>query len=112
MLRQRRTQLKFTQSSNPKEKKKLATTATIVRVWKDANNAYMAVSVTNDSTFGGKSFTVEYIGSVPLSAIQGMTTAQIKTALTTAVKAVRDASQAIINPPIADVPGITGPVTI
>lgn len=90
-------------------------TANVIRAWQDANNAYLAASVAE----GGSQGTVEYTGSVSLTSDliavgfagktwASLTAAEKKTALTAAVKAVRDAQQA----GQAAIGGITGTVTI
>lgn len=79
-------------------------TATIINVWQDATSAYMAALVDEGGSLGR----VEYVGSVPLADLAGLTNAQKKEALRLAVKAVRDA-QLTGQAPVA---GITGTVTV
>lgn len=63
-------------------------TATIVKAWQDQTKAYLAVVVTEP---GGD--VVEYVGSVPLDSLAGMSLAEKRAALVGAVKTVRDAQQ-------------------
>jgi hypothetical protein len=81
-------------------------TATIVNVWKDARNAYVAATVPE----GGAAGTVEYIAAAPLSDGQGNPkgTAQLKADLTAALTLVRNAQLAAVLP----VAGISGTVTV
>jgi hypothetical protein len=76
--------------------------ATIVKAWRDSENAYLAVRVAESD---GRN--VEYIASLPVGELSGKTAAQQKSALTAAAKAVRDA--ALTGP--QDLP-ITGTVTV
>lgn len=76
--------------------------ATVVRAWKDAKSANLAVRV---AEAGGAN--VEYIGTVPVEDLQGLTTAQQKAALVAAAKAVRDAQ---LN--VAQDLAISGTVTV
>jgi hypothetical protein len=64
-------------------------TATIVKVWKDATSAYVAASVLETSGL------VEYNTSTPLLDAQAvpLTMPQLKTSLTAALAAVRNAQQ-------------------
>jgi hypothetical protein len=80
-------------------------TATIVSVTKDASNAYVAATVNE----GGAAGLVEYHASTPLLDAQGnaKTTAQLKTDLTAALVAVRNA-QIAAPTPLA----ISGAVTV
>jgi hypothetical protein len=78
-------------------------TAQIINAWKDGTMAHLAVRV---AEAGGDQ--VEYIGSVPLAALVGLSAAQQKAALVAAVKAVRDTQQQAGN---ADL-GLAGSVTI
>lgn len=77
-------------------------TATIVKVWKDDVQAYMAVRV---QELDGA---VEYIGSVPLDDLKDLKAAEQKAALVAAVKASRDKQQ---KPALSSM-GIVGTVTI
>ena len=85
----------------------MATTANIVSVWtsEDGSKVFMAASVNE----GGSKGCAEYIGSVDNDdAFKALTTAQKKTALIAAVKAVRE-------PLVAKrttVAGITGSVAV
>ena len=58
--------------------------AVVVKAWKDGTRAYLAVRV---AEAGGD---VEYIGGVALGELAGLTAAQQKVALVSAVKAARD----------------------
>lgn len=81
------------------------TSATIIRVWQDGANAFVAARVAE----GGAQGNVEYIASVPLSDFNALgTAAEKKEALRLALKAKRDAAAA--GP--ADIAGITGSITI
>lgn len=77
-------------------------TATIVKAWRERGYAHLAVRVTEAD---GRN--VEYIGSVPLANLAGLTAAKQKEALVAAVKAVRDAQ---VSAP-ADL-GLSGSVTV
>ncbi len=77
-------------------------TATIVKAWKDSDRAYLAIRVAET---GGN---VEYIGSIPLVDLDGLTIDEQQTLLVEAAKAVRDAQ--ISASATLDVPG--GTVTI
>ena len=82
------------------------TTATVVKAWQDGTTAFLAVNVDE----GGGKF-IEYISNTPLvdpTTGAAKSPARIKTDLTAAVKALRDAQQAA---PSA-IAGITGSVTI
>ncbi len=67
-------------------------TATIVKAWKDATHGQMAVSVAETQVIDGKNqqVNVEYIGSVPISELEGKTATQQKSLLVAAAKAERD----------------------
>jgi hypothetical protein len=75
--------------------------ATIVKCWKDNDNAYVSAVVDE----GGKVGKVEYLASTPLG---NKTVAQIKTDLTAALKEVRDDQVGVSPSNIA----ISGTVTI
>ena len=60
---------------------------TIVRAWREGGTAYMAVRVVEGAG------PVEYVGSVPAVELAGLTAAQRRARLATAVKAVRDAQE-------------------
>ncbi len=79
------------------------TDATIVKVWRDGQTVSMAVAV--EETPG---IITEYIGTVPLSAVEGLAVKDQRAALVAAVTAARDASWRALQ----DVPGITGTVTL
>lgn len=76
-------------------------TALVLKAWQDSQSAYLAVRVTEASG------PTEYVASVPLPALVGLTAQQQKDALIAAVKAQRDAQQAG-----ATALGINGTVTI
>lgn len=79
-------------------------TAKILRAWQDSQFAYLAVAVTGDLSTSD----AQYIGQVPLAALQGLTAAQVKAALVAAVKAQRDTAVASQSP---DLP-ISGTIAI
>jgi len=70
---------------------------TIVSAWKDGTDAYLAVRV--EETDGA----VEYIASVPLALLAGLTPAKQKAALVAAVKAARDAQRVMAPAVLAHV---------
>ena len=78
-------------------------TATVVKAWKDGGRAYLALRVAE----GGARGNVEYLGSVALEELAGLTAAQQKAALVAAVKGERDGQLAAP----ADL-GIAGTVTV
>jgi hypothetical protein len=71
---------------------------TVVAAWQDATTAHLAVRVGE----------VEYIGSVALGDLAGMSAAQRKAALVGAVKAARDREVGSARSEIA----ISGTVTV
>jgi hypothetical protein len=76
-----------------------SSTASVVAAWKDDGNAYLAVSVVEQiPSPSGPTTKVEYIGSVPLAALVGLTDPQIKAALVVAVQAERARSFAAFQP--------------
>lgn len=80
-------------------------TGSISKVWKDSLNIYMAAAVTE--TINGKAVNVEYIGSVPLAELQGLSVAVQRSKLIEAVKKIRDENVS----PITDV-AISGSITL
>ena len=60
-------------------------TATIVHAWQDAQAAHIAIAVDEP----GQGLT-EYLAAVPLAELTGKTTAQTRTILVAAARAVRD----------------------
>jgi hypothetical protein len=76
-------------------------TATIVKCWKDADNAYAAAAVEEGGSIGR----VEYLGITPLG---NKSVAQLKTDLTAALKERRDNQVKNAHQAVA----ISGTVTI
>lgn len=77
--------------------------AVVVKAWKDASRAYLAIRVADGGTRGN----VEYLANVTLDELVGLTAAEQKAALVAAVKAERDGQLAA---PTAV--AITGTVTV
>ena len=77
---------------------------TIIRAWQDQTAAHLAVLVDE----GGSQGKVEYVGSVPLTDLAGLSNVQIKAVLVAAVKAVRDQQQTAQ----AVIAGVSGGVTL
>lgn len=63
---------------------------TVVAAWEANGAAHLSVRVVEVRERDGQK-NVEYIGSVPLAALDGLTAPQRRTKLVDAVKAVRDA---------------------
>ncbi len=81
-------------------------TATIVKAWKDQTYAYAAASVVGDDPSGP----VEYLAKTPLVDPNNnpYTAAQLKTNLTAALSAVRNAALAVTT----NLAAISGTVTV
>lgn len=65
----------------------------IKAAWRDATHVRLAVMVPGDSVASnGSRVAVEYIGSIPLSEIEGLTASEMKSRLVAAASAARAAS--------------------
>lgn len=86
-------------------------TATIVSAWQDATYAYVAATVPEAQTVDGAAVTmpVEYHAKTPLLGPGGVafTLAQLKTNLTAALSAVRNAQL-----PVITAVAISGTITV
>lgn len=64
--------------------------AKYVRHYQDATHAHLIMSV--DETLQGRSYMIEYQGSVPLESLDGKDEAEVQQLLVTAVAQMRDSS--------------------
>lgn len=79
--------------------------ATIIKVWQDTDNYYVAAQVAEGGALGN----VEYSASVAKASLPDQTNPTVKAALTAALTVVRNKQ---LNGSISTIGAITGGVTI